>query len=907
MSAAQALDEAFGVVAGFFSLNSRGVTSTNITSETPSPGTLDSETLYGFYLAGLSSWTAWINKENNRAVHTTYTSINLAQRMYEDIRYDGLLNGLVSNTAGDGSMELVLENVALNADAYRLAFSLHMLAVASNTQNKTGIDSQNQDLINAAQTIAAASTEATLFPVGSEIPLSDPSFGVQVAESQHNGIYGRQYRFDIDVTSLLGAERIDIRLDNPQSDPIQTLLAQDAPVANVQIDDQIAAGPDCQHTIYVTAVNILGDEATTNFNACFDWDAPTVEINSEPYANTSVFNMAGSFTDVGSVNAVVGLQSITITLVQSQTSIEADITPADADSITGSWSAALQGLVAGENPLQIVVTDKVGNRFQMSHSIYLDDQEPTLVIGGSEGHHGQVRYSDGTDGFIMEPLQSVNTATPLYIESNRTDFPVAANNTQQLQNTFIPFYRFTVSDVRAPSVFADPGNITVELQYEKQTGAGTVLVDDWHVIGNTQTVGYRNCDNPSSTCEYYVPLASPFLNTNWDQTTPSEVHTLKVRVTDAANNQTETQFQFLAGIIVPAIAINEPPVNLGNEVFSLYNGTDFANRADLLSQPLTFDSTQYSFTNPSNKAIYVYLEDLGSTTSTHVVTQNLEQWLREHTVRRRTEFEWQIRQIVPTTTSCPLAGNWTPVNNVYDYNGDSWDLLSKPQPITENTNILQDNIPDPYSSAWADLPQDDNVHRTVTLNLTSPPRTWNFTVDYAVSEPNFGTEPAAYISNWSYQQGSGTPQTCSGADSERYFFQQRESYTYSRLDGPRDVITAVDPPIMEGFNTAGFTVIDLENQTVLVPVNGWYRIRPNAQVRVIKTVTAPALQVHEGDFTIPASYTTASIRDSSITWSVSRKLTLTAIHDAGEDNIVSMPQRETTTDMGMMQYTITRN
>ena len=152
----QAMDEAFGTIKDFFGIDSRGTNSVNITNEKSGPvATLSDNVLYGFYMAGMSHWTMDASRKNKVPPHTTYTSVGFAQIMYKDILSDGLLDGLVPNSDNTQSDFLAMGSaVPLNADEYRSAFSIHMLAMAYSTNlNKTGL--KVDDLSAAADAIAA--------------------------------------------------------------------------------------------------------------------------------------------------------------------------------------------------------------------------------------------------------------------------------------------------------------------------------------------------------------------------------------------------------------------------------------------------------------------------------------------------------------------------------------------------------------------------------------------------------------------------------------------------------------------------------------------------------------------------------------------------------------------------------
>jgi len=157
MSVESAIAEASSTVNQFFSLDVVDTRPIDITSENNGVTQVGDDVLYGFYLAGLSKWSLWASNENQEnQPHTIYNTIALSQVFYHDLHSDGLLNGIGFNQAGTDLEPLGFGTVPLNEDTYRLAFSLHMLAIANSAENKTSFTAN--DLLDAANSIAAQTT-----------------------------------------------------------------------------------------------------------------------------------------------------------------------------------------------------------------------------------------------------------------------------------------------------------------------------------------------------------------------------------------------------------------------------------------------------------------------------------------------------------------------------------------------------------------------------------------------------------------------------------------------------------------------------------------------------------------------------------------------------------------------------
>lgn len=89
----------------------------------------------GYVAAGISQLTRVIGENTGTGdVHLTFSSIGFIQKAYEDIKTDGVLNGV-----GAGGNPLSYGNLVITADTYRTLLSTRMLQFASSDFNMAGI------------------------------------------------------------------------------------------------------------------------------------------------------------------------------------------------------------------------------------------------------------------------------------------------------------------------------------------------------------------------------------------------------------------------------------------------------------------------------------------------------------------------------------------------------------------------------------------------------------------------------------------------------------------------------------------------------------------------------------------------------------------------------------------------
>lgn len=857
-----AIGEASTTVNRFFSINT-GLTrpidiSADNTGNTNPATDPDDDLLYGFYLAGLSHWSLWASRENQEGqAHTTYNSIALSQIIYNDLHADGLLNGIGYNQAGTALEPLGFGIVPLNEDAYRLAFSLHMLAVANCEENRTTVTVT--ELLNAAQQIAAQTTLLTGASDPLDLNQQVPTLSiVRPAGDYHSG----DYTLQINVGAALVTDRIRLSIRSGG----QVEEERDIPISNpcsVPVSIDSTNYSDGEHQINLSAIDALGNNATASFAVQFDNTAPVVNVSSPVASNQPLSRIGGTYND-----NVAGVQSI----------FARDIAATLLSD--GTWYADI-GIDPGENIIPLRVIDQAGNvNATLQTVIYLDQTQPLI---DSSGTHSQARFSNGDGNYTELGLQDSNTATPLYFETDRLAMGGVLIDRQAMDSNGIAYFGFSVSDQMTPTVATDPQDITVRMQYQRND----LVLNPW-----------RNLTPVNG--EYLIPLASETLAADWHQASALDEHRIEIEVTDVAGNQLRHQFTFRADFYVPASSMDNATISdLGTAIFTT---TDFSDRANLNNLP--FASTAYQFTNTTGHAFYISLAD----TAMHTTTQTVDQLVREHRVQLKTSTEWRLGLMI-VTDQCPdfdpNTNSWTYPDSVYNWTGSNWEEERVPDAIYASPeSISSDTLPDaPASSDWTDVPDFDQQFKVTTID-NSPLSILTFGYDYIV-QPAI-TPRAGYVFTWVYQDLlTGTPSTCP----PRRYFEQRETHRYESLAGyPVSVLTSVTLPNTPDFITTRYTVLDEDTGLEILPINGWHPIPAGHAITVHKWVTTPDLTLHDDDVSDVVNYTsyTPSLSDTRIDWSVDRGLKFAIVHDAGEGNIPLMPVRNIGTGQGVMNYSISR-
>jgi len=837
----QAILEANADINRFFAINTSTTTPLAITDENNTLSELNDPALYGFYLAGLSSWTLWASDQND-VPHSMYSSIALTQILYNDIRSDGVFNGVGYNREGTALMPLAFGRIALDENTFRIAFSLHMLAIANSDKNKTGLGIDT--LLTPAQQIAAQ-TDALL---GTSDPVSideqTPEITItRSADEYHSGLFS----FEITIGGLLGAEHIRIFIDG---DLATTLTDTTNTLAIIDTTDYA----DGEHEIRVTATDALGNEASNTFIVQFDNTAPVVNVNSPPASSLAVALLTGTYSD-----NVSGVQSIT---VQGQ---------AATLFTDGTWNATVN-LEPGENIIPISVIDQVGERLDTQTILHLDLIAPIIT---SADMHSLARFSNGDGSYSEAALQNINDTLPLYFETNAVDLNGVLIDRLELNNNAIPYFAFSVTDEMGPDATTAPEDMRVRIQYER---SGEIITP-WRSV-------------TAINDEYLIPLVSEMLALNWHQAAPADEHVIRVEVSDAAGNLSDLSFLFRTDFYVPTFSIDTIS-DLGSNIFT---DAPFTDRANL--NGLEFASIAYTFTNTVGKSFYLSLAD----DSMHTTAQTVDQLVREHQIRLKTTPEWRIGLMTPST-QCPEMTGWTSISSVLNFTGSAWVPEQVPDTsFSAETAISSDALPlSPIPSTWNDVPDFDERFEVITLESSSTVLTYRY--DYILDETAL-VPPSAYVLAWALV-GTTNTQTCPQKryfqQREVYAYESVTGYPKPVLSsvsvaGTADFSTSRFTVLN---NDTGLPIESVDGW-YQIPAGHSVTIR-----KWVTTPELTFYNDDISDLSGFSSYT-ANWNDNNISWAVNRNLTISTIHDAGNSNIPNMPVRSMDSDTGILTYQISK-
>ncbi len=198
---------------------------------------------YAFVTASLSATTARISTKNGREHHDIYTSIKFAEKAYEDMKYNGSLDGM----SADGPVAMGL--VKFDTSLYRKEHALNILAIANHENNWTAISPT--DLLAVVDHINTANSAIfggmPVEPIDAEKPIVHLT---QVEEG--DAIFG-DFVLTFNVTDWVGLQELTVQLG---------LLPPISPVdfANPSVELPTYNLNDGTHALTITAKNFAGGE-----------------------------------------------------------------------------------------------------------------------------------------------------------------------------------------------------------------------------------------------------------------------------------------------------------------------------------------------------------------------------------------------------------------------------------------------------------------------------------------------------------------------------------------------------------------------------------------------------------------------------------------------------------------------
>ena len=327
---------------------------------------LDSSLRYSFYTAAASSLTAWISRQNSIGEHDFYNSIGFATLAYEDIKHDGLLDGL--SAKGHVSMG----TVALNQDLYRNRLALNMLVIANHENNKTTITPA--DLLSAASSLNESNHP--VFGTALPIPL-DSKKPVVTNPSWFDGeTVSGTIALTMEVSDIVGIAMARLLIDGKSFDAV------DPTKPLFTIDTQTIA--DDTYSVAVTFTNHTGAESVFIQRLVIANAGITIS-NVKP---TNGEHIKGTYDFSAIVTDPIAVQSVRFSINEN-----IQYLPSNLGNPLESIDTTQTIIIEGEHSFRVDATNQGFHNASVTNTFYIDNTFPVVSWDLADGTYLTGNYT----------------------------------------------------------------------------------------------------------------------------------------------------------------------------------------------------------------------------------------------------------------------------------------------------------------------------------------------------------------------------------------------------------------------------------------------------------------------------------------------------------------------------------
>jgi hypothetical protein len=320
------------------------VTPVDVTNIANAAAFLTKEIEYGFFTAAVSSWTLAASTINQTEPHAIHNSITFAQRAYEDLRADGKLDGRGNNRLSVGT-------ILLGPEVYRHQLAVHMLKMARDVRNKSGISADT--LVDSASRLNDSTdpifAEAPLLPLDENAPV------IKSISPPAGALVTGKFEASATLTSPTALTLVEFFVDG-------AYLGAAADVRAPALTIDSAPYADGEHTLEIRAKNLYGASAAAKQKIVFDNNPPLVD-SLKPAAGSV---LRGNFEMSATISDAVGIAKVAWYIDGTSHST--------ADTATVSST----DFADGPHTLTISVIDHVGHETRRSVAVTFDNAPPVL-------------------------------------------------------------------------------------------------------------------------------------------------------------------------------------------------------------------------------------------------------------------------------------------------------------------------------------------------------------------------------------------------------------------------------------------------------------------------------------------------------------------------------------------------
>ena len=408
-SADKAVKQANDDITAILGLDIIAITPKDPTDANNKSATLTTALEYGFAAAALSKWTALASTINNRPVHNTYTSIAFAQLAYDDIRYDGLLDG--KGTAGT----LKFGTILLNQTVYRHDIATSLLNMAQDPRNLSGITTDKL----LATALRLKDSTVSMYGTASIDPIDGTGPVFSNVEPKDNSPVHGTFTCTAVITDLVGLTAVEFTIDGKLVGKAANLSV---PSINIDTTSTVLAIADGSHILGVHATNLTGTTTTSTSHIIVSNKGTTIS-NVSPVNGAFVRGIISATVDVADP---IGVQSVEVFLDGKPRGLAKPVTAPSLDIDT-----TVLGVGDGSHFLKIVATNSVGNSVESNTTFNVDNTLPVITATAPVEN----TYHAGTFTASATAVDNNLTGVEFFVDGDPLGLATTKNNATKAVDT----------------------------------------------------------------------------------------------------------------------------------------------------------------------------------------------------------------------------------------------------------------------------------------------------------------------------------------------------------------------------------------------------------------------------------------------------------------------------------------
>jgi len=514
-------------------------TPVDITNSANASFRLPDSHLYGMTTAAISYYMKTVSEQNEEAVHELYNSIRYAKLRYDDIAYDGLLDGI-----GEEG-ELAMGIVPVGRDDLRHLLAVNILAMAGHENNKTKLGVER--FVEHAQFVNSFSFNAFKSDAKNNISTDAPTFVSTSIDA--NTILSGVVNISAVITDPVGIDRIDFTIDGERSYKVDDL-------SNPAISVYTLSYTDGEHEMKIVAENSLGNvsELTRTFTVA---NRETVISELTPIEDSIV---RGSITATAKLFDPLGFSKIEFLLSTKQDEAKDFTVP------IAIFDTTL--LSDGVHLLKVKTKNTSNFESEMSHYIQVDNTTPLITIRSPV----DMQIVKDKFGLTFDLIEATGLEY-FRIFINGEQVARETDNIERFER------EFDVSDlddglhtiaVEAKDVAGNISRDSVEI-YVRNVGTSIDFVTpkEGEIVNEPLTIEAK-VNDPVGVSETYIKFSNYAEEEITNTTNPSftypnlrtkqGIQTARVRTINALGSEVSKSIDVFVDTLPPELTINQPTV-----------------------------------------------------------------------------------------------------------------------------------------------------------------------------------------------------------------------------------------------------------------------------------------------------------------------------------------------------------